>query len=443
MRLFDESRLTLRLALPLMIGQLSQMLLGVADTVMVGRLGVTELAALAFANLLFHVPFIFGIGVLTAVSVYTSNAHGAGDPAAARANCRHGLVVSVFLGIGLFVLSWLISTRLGLFGQPSEVSARTTLYFRILMGSMIPALASIALKNHADALNRPWSPFWIFLCGVGLNIGLNWVMIYGNLGCPRLGFEGAALATLIARIAILLGMVVWLRRAKGLQEWVPERWFSRLDFSNIRRLLSLGIPASAQMLVEVAAFSATGLLMGGFGSEAMASHQIAITLAGTMFMIPLGFSMALSVRIGTASGAGEIERLRPIIVSGWLLIIAYALIAAAVLLYKGSWIASWFTDEPGVIHLTASLLVIVGLFQLVDGLQVSSSSMLRGLHDAKVPAVVGLVSYWIIGLPLSAGLAFGLHLGAQGVWWGLAAGLSAVAVTLVPRLWKKSGRSMY
>ena len=263
MRLLDESRLTLRLALPLMIGQLSQMLLGVADTLMIGQLGVTELAALAFANLLFHIPFIFGIGVLTAVSVFTSNARGAGDPAAARASCSHGLVVAGFLGMVLFGLSWLVSMRLGLFGQPSEVSACTTNYYRILMASVVPALASLALKNHADALNRPWPSFWIFLGGVGINIGLNWVMIYGNFGCPRLGIQGAAWATLIARAAILLGMVVWLRLAKDLREWVPERWFMWPDFSKIRNLLSLGMPASVQMLVEVAAFSATGLLMGG------------------------------------------------------------------------------------------------------------------------------------------------------------------------------------
>ncbi len=438
MRLFDESRLTLRLALPLMIGQLSQMLLGVVDTLMIGRLGVNELAALAFANSLFHVPFVFGIGVLTAVSVLTSNARGAEDPCAARDNCRHGLMVAGVLGIILLGLSWLISTRLGLFGQPSEVSVRTTVYFRILMVSVVPALASIALKNHADALNRPWPPFWIFLGGVGLNVGLNWVMIYGNLGCPRLGFEGAAWATLIARTAILLGMAVWLRKARGLRDWVPRRWLGRPEIANIRSLLSLGAPASVQMLVEVAAFSAIGLLMGGFGPDALAAHQIAITLAGTLFMIPLGLSMALSVRIGTACGAGEMARVRPIVVSGWLLITAYALLAAAVMLFFGRGIASWFTSEPAVINLTASLLVIVGVFQWVDGLQVSSSSMLRGLHDARVPALIGLVSYWIIGLPMSAGLAFGLHLGALGVWWGLAAGLCAVAVTLVPRLWKKS-----
>ena len=152
MRLWHESRLTLRLAVPLMIGQLSQMLLGVADTVMIGRLGVTELAALTFASSLFHVPFVFGIGVLTAVSVFTSNRRGAGDAAGARGSCRHGLMLGTALGLVLFGISWLVSEHLGNLGQPAEVSGRTTDYFRILMASVVPALASIALpKTLRDA----------------------------------------------------------------------------------------------------------------------------------------------------------------------------------------------------------------------------------------------------------------------------------------------------
>jgi MATE family multidrug resistance protein len=438
MSLLGESRLTLKLALPLMIGQLSQMLLGVADTLMIGRLGVTELAALTFANSLFHVPFVFGIGVLTGVSVFTSNARGAGDESGARGSCRHGLLVASLLGLALFALSWLVSGHLDWFRQPTEVSARTTDYFRIVMASMVPALASIALKNHADALSRPWPPFWIFLGGVVLNIGLNWVMIYGKLGCPVLGFEGAAWATLIARTAILVAMFVWLVRARDLQAWVPQRWLKTPDFGNVRRLLSIGMPASFQMLCEVSAFSLAGLLMGGFGADAMAAHQIAITLAGTAFMIPLGLSMALTVRIGEANGAGEVERLRRIAVSGWLLVTAFAFFGASSFLWLGTWMSRAFTDAPEVIALSASLLVIVGIFQLFDGLQVASAAMLRGLHDARLPALIGFVSYWLVGLPVGALLAFQVGLGARGVWWGLAAGLFVACVTLGPRLWNRA-----
>ncbi len=438
MRLWHESRLTLRLAVPLMIGQLSQMLLGVADTVMIGRLGVTELAALTFASSLFHLPFVFGIGVLTAVSVFTSNRRGANDAAGARGSCRHGLMLGTALGLVLFGISWLASMHLGNLGQPPEVSGRTTDYFRILMASVVPALASIALKNHADALNRPWPPFWIFLGGVVLNIALNWVMIYGKLGCPELGFEGAAWATLISRTAILLAMMIWLRRAHGLQDWVPRRWWRRPHLSEFRSLLAIGLPASAQMLFEVSAFSLAGLIMGRFGPGSMAAHQIALTLAATAFMIPLGLSMALTVRMGESLGAGETARLRPIAISGWLLVSGYALLGVAFFLWFGKWMAAAFTQDAEVIRITASLLVIVGVFQMVDGLQVASSAMLRGLHDARVPALMGFLSYWIFGLPVGAVLAFGLDLGARGVWWGLAAGLFVACITLGPRLWNRS-----
>lgn len=440
MSLTHESRVTLRLALPLMIGQLSQMLLGVADTVMVGHLGVTELAALTFANSLFHVPFVFGIGLLTAVSVVSSNARGAGNAEGGRASCRHGLYLAGALGLLLLAVSWGISLRLEMFGQPSQVTDRTVVFFRIIMASMIPGLAAIALKNHADALNRPWPPFWIFLSGVILNVGLNWVLINGELGFPRLGLEGAAWATLISRCAILGAMFVWLLRADGLREWVPYRWFRAPDFQDLGRLLSVGFPASIQMLFEVSAFSLAGLIMGHFGQVAMAAHQITITLAATAFMIPLGLSMALTVRMGEAYGARDFARLRPIAQSGWMLAAGYSLLAAAAFFSFGKLLAGMFIGNPAVISLSASLLVVVGVFQLFDSLQVVSSAMLRGMHDARIPAMMGFASYWLVGLPVGAWLAFHSSAGAVGVWWGLAAGLFVAAITLLPRLWLRVRR---
>ncbi len=442
MSLAHESRLTLKLALPLMIGQLSQMLLGVADTVMVGHLGVTEMAALTFANSLFHVPFVFGIGLLTGVSVMTSNARGADNPVGARASCRHGLYLAAALGILLFALSWWISRNLQMFGQPPDVAARTTGFFRIIMASIIPALASIALKNHADALNRPWPPFWIFLGGVVLNVCLNWILIHGKLGAPVLGLEGAAWATLISRVMILLAMIIWLLRANGLREWVPYHWFRKPELHELGKLLSVGFPASIQMLFEVSAFSLAGLIMGHFGQVAMASHQIAITLAATAFMLPLGLSMALTVRMGEAWGAQDTPRLRPIMLSGWLLAAVYSMLAAAVFFLFGKPLAAMFIENPAVIALTSSLLVVVGVFQLFDSLQVVSSAMLRGIHDARVPAMMGFASYWLVGLPIGAWLAFQTRVGPAGVWWGLAIGLLVASLTLLPRLWWKVKKAM-
>jgi multidrug resistance protein, MATE family len=441
MRLLHESRLTLRLAVPLMFGQLSQMLLGVADTVMIGHLGVKDLAALTFINSLFHVPFVFGIGLLTGISVFTSNSRGAGDSASVRGSCRHGFYLALALGCVIAAASWILSYHLDLFGQPADVAARSAHFFRIIMLSVIPALASIALKNHADALNRPWPPFWIFLSGVVLNIFLNWILIHGRWGAPALGFEGAAWATFIARTMILIAMILWLIFAKDLRDFVPHRWLRKPDFGDLRKLLSIGFPASFQMACEVAAFSLAGLIMGRFGPTAMAAHQIAITLAATAFMLPLGLSMALTVRIGEARGSGENQRLRPIAISGWLLASGYSLLAAVFFLIFGRFLAACFIDAREVIELTATLLIIVGLFQWVDSVQVVSAAMLRGLQDARIPAVIGFCAYWLVGLPVGAGLAFGLKMTAAGIWWGLAAGLFTASITLGPRLWKLTQHS--
>ncbi len=440
MSIATECKQTLKLAFPMMIGQLSQMLLGLADTLMVGRLGVTDLAALTFANALFSVPFIFGIGLLTGVTVITSNAKGAGNAAGVRASCRHGLYISVALGVLLFGIAWIVSLNLEKLGQPPEVAERTVTFFRIIMLSAIPGLAAIALKNHADALHRPWTPFWISISGIGINVALNWVLIYGKLGSPAYGLEGAAIATLIARCMIFAGTLAWLMKAEGLREWVPFRWFRAPDFSELRKLLAIGLPASLQILCEVGAFSAAGLLMGRFGEAAMAGHQIALTCAGTAFMIPLGLSMALTVRMGQANGAGEIHRLRPIILSGWLIAILFSVLAVAFFALYGRPLSGMFIDSPDVIATAATLLFIVGFFQLADSLQVVSSGMLRGLHDAKVPAVMGFVSYWVVGLPLGLLLAIHFGMGPSGIWWGLAAGLTVAAVTLGPRLWNRAAR---
>ena len=438
MSLALESRKTLQLAFPLIIGQVSQMLLGVADTVMLGRLGVTALAVLTFTNALFYMPFVFGIGVLTAVSVFTSTARGGDDPAAGRASCRNGLYVATVLGIVLFIITYGLSFFLDRFGQPDAVVERSQTFFRIIMASMIPGLMSMALKNHSDAMDRPWPGFWIFLAGVVLNIFLNWVLIYGKLGSPAYGLEGAAYATLISRTLILVAMLVWLKKSSVLREWVPYRWFRKPDWQSIRRFWGIGFPASIQMVCEVAAFSTAGLLVGRFGEEAMASHQIALMCAATAFMVPLGLAMALSVRVGETAGKKQHERLRAIAISGWLIGGAWSFVAAILFLVAGQWLASLFNDEAAVILLAGKMLIVVGFFQLVDSLQVGSSSILRGLHDTRIPALISFISYWVVGIPVAIFLSVPMGLGPIGVWGGLATGLTVACLTLCPRVWKKT-----
>ena len=437
-KLLTESRSTLGLAIPLIIGQLGQMLISLSDTLMLGWLGVIPLAACSFASTLVYLPMMFGIGMAMAVSIRVSQARGAEDPVAARAALRHGLFISLGLGLLTVLAAFALIPFLAVFRQDPEIIAVVPNYMIIVAFSMIPAMASMAVKNHADAMNRPWPVFWISMAGVALNVVLNWLLIFGNLGCPAMGLEGAGIATLIARSASLLAMIVWCRGDAALKDWVPHRWFRAPDWDSVRDLLRTGFPASMQLLAEVSAFVAATLIIGNMGAAALASHQVAIQCASTVFMIPLGISMALTVRIGAAEGAGNRGIMRPIQISGWVMGCLFTCFSASAFTIFNDEIAGWFIDDPSVRKMAASLLVVAGVFQFCDALQIISSGGLRGLDDVKTPAWLAFGAYWVISIPLGWLLAIPLEMGVTGMWWGITAGLTITAVLLGIRVWKKT-----
>ncbi|WP_018969485.1 MATE family efflux transporter [Rubritalea marina] len=421
------------LAIPLVIGQLGQMLLGVADTIMVGKLTVLDLASLSFASSLFIIPFVFSIGILAAVSMRTAKARGQNDPATAKRNCHNGLVLSSIVGSALFLIALALYPFLHFLGQPSDVVDHSSGYYLIVMASLIPCAMSIALKNHADALDRPWPAFWIFMAGVALNITLNAGFIFGKWGFPELGLSGAAVATFLARWAIVIAMLLWFRFDSKLVNWTPQQWWTRPDISTLKSLSSLGMPVGLQTLAEVSTFAAAGLLIGHFGAIPLAAHQVTLQASGMAFMLPLGLSMALTVRMGEVHG--DPTRHRDIIKSGWFLTLLCSCSTAALFITAGHQVASWFVESSDIIQLAASLLIVSGVFQIVDGLQASSMGMLRGLHDTKTPAKLAIISYWVIGIPSGFIMANYTPLGPQGIWWGLALGLAVASTLLSRRLW--------
>ncbi len=437
-RLWDEGRASLRLAVPLIVGQLSQMLMSLTDTLMIGRVGVTELAAATFANSLIYLPMMFGIGMATAVSIRVSQARGADDPAAARAALRHGLQIAVVLGALTLLAAWALLPFLGTFRQTPEVTARAPGYLLLVAGSMIPAMAAMAVKNHADAMNRPWPAFWITFGSVLLNVAFNAIFIFGHLGAPAMGLEGAGVATVLARIVGLAGLLVWCVRSPGLRKWVPYRWFRRPRAKAVRGLLRVGLPTSLQLLAEVSAFVVATLMIGTLGEAALASHQVAISCAATVFMVPLGLSMALTVRIGEAWGAREDFRMRRILLSGWLLGAVFTLFSAAGFLAFRREIAGGFLEEPAALEVAAGLLVVAAAFQFCDSMQIIAAGVLRGLNDVKVPAWIAFGAYWGLAIPLGGWLAFVVGQGVEGVWWAITLGLTLTAILLGRRAWRRT-----
>jgi MATE family multidrug resistance protein len=266
-----------------------------------------------------------------------------------------------------------------------------------------------------------------------LNVGLNWVLIYGHLGAPALGLAGAGWATLIARCFLLAGLAWHLQRCAALAPTRPVRWFAPLHRGELTAQLAQGWPVSLQLFFEASLFSVSAVFMGWLGTNALAAHQVALNCAATTFMFPLGLSHALAVRLGHARGANHGHLLRVIgfggIGAGAALMTGFG----AVFILAGTTIASGFIDDPAVVALATRLLVVAGIFQIFDGTQVTAMGALRGLADVRTPTVITFVGYWLCAVPAAWTLAFPLHFGPIGVWSGLAVGLGLCAVLLVAR----------
>jgi MATE family multidrug resistance protein len=436
-QILRENRRTLGLALPIIAGFIGQMLMGVADTIMVGWVGVTPLAACAFANTILSVPMVFGFGILSSVSVSASHAHGAGKPADAGEALRGGMLIALVMGLLLVAMAYISVPHLASFGQPPEINGIVHRYYLYISWSLLPVFITGVAKNFCESLEHPWPPFWIMIGGVGMNVVLNWVFIFGNLGCPSMGLDGAGLATLISRVATMIGVVAYAAWSPILKAAWPRRWFAPGIFSECRHLLDIGLHSGGLNLCEVSGFAFGSLMMGWLGVASLAAHQIAITCAGTTFMVPLGLGQALSVRVGNARGAGRESHI-PTIVYGTLLLTSGLMLGfAAIYLLCGEWIASLFVLDPVVKELTVQLMVLAGVFQIFDGIQIVSSGGLRGFRDTKIPFLMGVVSYWVVALPVSWFAAFRWGFGARGIWMGFVIGLAVAAIALSSRLYKK------
>ncbi len=430
---FREIRPTLTLALPIIVGQVSQMLMGVTDSVMIGHAGTVPLAASSFGGNVFGIFYVVGIGMMVPVAIFVSRAHGADRPEDAAEYLRHGVAIAGAFGVvELLVLAGL-GTQLAHFGQPPEVIAIVTPFFLLIGASILPVLIYLALRQFAEAMGRPWMPMVIMLGGVGLNAALNWVFIFGHLGLPALGLTGAGVSTLLSRTIGATVIYFWVKRDPMTRVAWPAHWLARLSGARLREMLHVGLPASGMLFFEASAFTFSTVMIGWLGAVPLAAHQIAITCASLAFMFPLGLSMAAGMRVSHAVGAGERDRLRPIaytaMAMGMMLTGTFALAFG----FGGTAISGWFVDDATVIELAAKLLIVAALFQLFDGWQVTGAAALRGITDVKVPAVITFAAYWVVALPLGYLLGVRGPLGAVGMWIGIASGLALAAVFLAVR----------
>jgi MATE family multidrug resistance protein len=430
----------LRLALPVAAVQLGIMAMGVTDTIMVGHLSPSALASAALGNLYFFIAGIFGQGTLMALDPVISQAVGANDEDAIARALQRGLVLAlaltVFSCLMFLPVRWVLTTL----GQPPEVVPDAARYVYVAIPGVFPFYAFVVFRQSLQALHRVAAVLWTVLIANLLNAGLNWVFIYGNLGSPAMGVGGSSLATSIARwvMALLLLSLAGREILPRLRPWRPETG----AVAPLLRMLRIGLPIGVQYLLEYGAFAAAALLMGVLGTTQIAAHQIAINLASFTFMVPLGISTATAVLVGHAIGAGDESRARRAAISGIIAGTAFMCLSAAAFMLVPRLFARAYTSDATVISLAVLLIPIAGVFQVFDGIQAVAAGVLRGIGDTHAPAIINVVGFWLIGLPVSWFLAFRLGGGAVGLWWGIVVGLAAVALILLARVRVRLGRSM-
>lgn len=404
------------LAVPMLIGQAGQVVLQITDTVMVGRLGAVSLAGAALAGNFVMFAMYFAYGSLGAVSPRIAQAWGARDLEGSGDCARAGLLLAGCVGVLIAIALSGIIPVLGMLGQPPEVVSVTGTYLFLLAWSMPGALIALVLGQTAEALNHPWPVVWFMVGAIVLNAVLNLLLIFGLLGFPALGLDGAGWATFISRWAQAIAMVIWISRSSLMRKF--GIFARRIDGKLFKRLFHDGLPVAGQDVLEGGAFAVGNIMMGWVGTTAMAANQVAISIASLAWMFPIAISMATGVRVAQNVGAKNCTAARQ---SGIVAIImGTALMALCAMVYIGAgrWIAGFFTTDPEVAALAGFLVIIAGIYQISDAIQSISLGALRGLLDNRIPLLANAVCYWVLGLPTVYFLAFPVGLGAAGVWFG-------------------------
>lgn len=427
---------TLTLALPLILAQLAQVSMGLVDTLMVGRLGGEALAGIALGGNLFFFALIVGLGVMAAVGPTVSQAYGAGDLETGSRATRQSFYIALLLSVPAFVLFWRAESLLLLMGQEPQTAALAGAWLRAICWGYLPSLWLGGLRGLLEGLSRPRPVMFIAFLGIGLNIVINYTLIFGHFGFPALGAVGTGWASAFVYWVMFLAAAFYVHRA--LPSFGIFASFPRPDLALLRNLFLIGLPIGLMSSFESGLFSVAAILMGTFGTASLAAHQIAIQTASFTFMIPLGLAAATAVRVGQAVGRRDPAEARR---SGWIGIALSAIfmsLTALTFWFLPERIASLFlkAGDPAnadVIRTAAQFLAFVAAFQIFDGLQVSAAGALRGLKDTRVPMLISLLSYWGIGFSSGVIFAFPLGLGGSGLWLGLVLGLVAAAFLLVLR----------
>lgn len=444
-----ETRALMKLALPLIAMQLAQIGSLTADVIMVGELGKEAIAATGVGAVLFYFAWLVGYGPVMAVSPIVAQILGAhpNDRARVRAAVRMGLWVVALMSVPLMSLLIWAKPVLLMLGQEEKIAAMAEPWVHAVAFGLPFALGFGVLRGFATSVGRQNAVLVVALATLLVNIGLNWLLIYGNWGMPALGVQGAGIASAIAYAFSFFAMLTIVLTAPSFRKYHILHRFTRYDRAKFAEVLRLGAPMGASMLFEAMLFNMATLMMGWFGAASLAAHQVAMNVGSLTFMVPLGLSMAATVRVGLAAGARDAEAVRRAGYTAIAFGAGFMLICAIVIALIPETLVSIYvpTGDPKnaeMVRLAVTFLYVAAVFQLFDALQVTAQLSLRGLKDATAPMWIAGLSYWVVGFGLAYGLGIWAGLQGLGVWIGLAAGLAAAGLGMVTRWELLSRRSL-
>lgn len=429
---------TLQLAYPVIIGQLGIIMMGVVDSLMVGKLGAAPLAAASLGSGLAFILLIIGIGVSLSVTPLVAIAVGANKYEDCGVYFRQSLLVNSVSALIIALAVFFAADMLKYFDQPLEVQIQAESYMKIIGYSALPLMLFQTYKQFIEGFSIMRPAMIIAILANIINAFANWVLIFGKLGFPALELDGAGWATFASRLFMALALMGFVMNNKYFKKYDVTFHFKSLNWPVIKKILSLGLPSGFQYFFEVGAFSFAVIMVGWLGTKQLAAHQIAINLASISFMAVLGISVAGSIRVGNAVGKRDIAETRRAGFTASLLGASIMSFSGIIFILFRNYLPTLYVNDEVVISYASSLLIIAALFQISDGTQAVGIGILRGLTDVKIPTVITFIAYWIVGLPVGYILGFTFKLGVQGVWIGLLLGLTTSAILLTLRFNSRS-----
>ena len=437
-----EFKYNIVLAVPVIMGMLGHTFVAFADNIMVGQLGTAELAAVSLGNSFVFIAMSLGIGFSTAITPLVAEADGAGNKADGKSALKHGLVLCTVLGLSLFGVILLCKPLMYFMDQPAEVVELAIPYLDLVAFSLVPLIIFQAFKQFSEGLSQTKYPMYATIIANVVNIILNYLLIFGSFGFPKLGIIGAAIGTLTSRCIMVFYIWFLLRKKKKFHDYVTGFNFRQIEKKVINKIIGLGFPSALQMFFEVAIFTAAIWLSGVLGKNPQAANQIALNLSSMTFMFGMGLGVAAMIRVGNQKGLRNFTELRRIAQSIFFLTLLLEIVFAVLFLLGRHWFPTLYldvndltnmADNTEVILIAAQLLLVAAFFQISDGLQVVILGALRGLQDVKIPTLITFIAYWIVGFPISYYLGLHTELKSTGIWIGLLSGLTASAFMLYIR----------